>query len=313
MRRYVVRRLLLVIPTLIGMSILTFGVSNLTPGDPAFAFASRLASRPATPEEVAEARRDLGLEGGLVPRYFRWAGRAVQGDLGISFSTRLPVRPELVDRARFTLQLAIPAALLSVLIAIPVGLISAVRRNRLSDQVLRVATLAGASVPSFWLALLLIVVVAVKWSWVPSAGRGGLDSYILPVLTLTAAPAAVLARFTRSALLETLTSDYVVTARAKGAREAVVVARHALRNSLIPLVTAVGTSLGALIGGAAVVETVFVWPGVGRLLVEAIGQRDYPVIAGVVLYSGAVFAFISLIVDLLYAVIDPRIRLGAER
>jgi peptide/nickel transport system permease protein len=200
-----------------------------------------------------------------------------------------------------------------VLIAIPVGVISAVRRNRVSDQVLRVVTLAGASVPSFWLALLLIVVVAVKWSLVPSAGRGGLDSYILPVLTLAAAPAAVLARFTRSALLETLTSDYVVTARAKGAREAAVVARHALRNSLIPLVTAVGTSLGALIGGAAVVETVFVWPGVGRLLVEAIGQRDYPVIAGVVLYSGAVFAFISLIVDLLYAVIDPRIRLTAEQ
>ncbi|MDQ4090655.1 MAG: ABC transporter permease [Actinomycetota bacterium] len=312
MRSYVLRRLLLVIPTLIGMSVLTFGVSNLTPGDPAFAFASRLASRPATPDEVAEARKDLGLEGGLVPRYFRWAGRAARGDLGISFSTRLPVRPELVQRAGYTMQLAIPAALLSVLIAIPVGVVSAVRRNRLSDQALRVVTLAGASVPSFWLALLLIVVVAVKLSWVPSAGRGGLVSYVLPVLTLAAAPAAVLARFTRSALLETLTSDYVVTARAKGAREAVVVARHALRNALVPLVTAVGTSLGALISGAAVVETVFVWPGVGRLLVEAIGQRDYPVIAGAILYSGVVFALISLIVDLLYAVIDPRIRLTSE-
>ena len=312
MRAYVARRLLLLIPTLIGMSILTFGVSNLTPGDPAFAFASRLASRPATPDEVAEARKDLGLEGGLVPRYFRWAGRALQGDLGISFSTRLPVRPELVERARFTLQLAVPAALLSLLIAIPVGIVSAVRRNRLTDQVLRVVTLAGASVPSFWLALLLIVVLAVKWGVVPSAGRGGADSYLLPVLTLAMAPAAVLARFTRSAVLETLSSDYVVTARAKGAREAVVVGRHALRNALVPLVTAMGTSLGALIGGAAVVETVFVWPGIGRLLVEAILQRDYPVIAGIVLYSGAVFAVISLVVDLLYAVIDPRIRLVAE-
>ena len=313
MRNYVLRRLLLFVPTLIGMSILTFGVSNLTPGDPAFAFASRLANRPATADEVAEARKDLGLEGGLVPRYFRWAGRAAQGDLGISFSTRLPVRPELVQRARYTLQLAIPAAVLSVLIAIPVGVISAVRRGRFSDQVLRIVTLAGASVPSFWLALMLIVVVAVKLSWVPSAGRGGAVSYILPVLTLSAAPAAVLARFTRSALLETMTSDYVVTARAKGAREAVVVGRHALRNALVPLVTAIGTSFAALIGGAAVVETVFVWPGVGRLLVEAIGQRDYPVIAGVVLYSGAVFAVMSLVVDLLYAVIDPRIRLADEQ
>lgn len=312
MRAYVVRRLLLLIPTLIGMSILTFGVSNLTPGDPAFAFASRLASRPATPDEVAQARKDLGLDGGVVRRYVRWAGRAARGDLGISFSTRLPVRQELVERARYTLQLAIPAALLSLLIAIPAGVISAIRRNRLTDQLLRVVTLAGASLPSFWLALMLIVLLAVKFSLLPSAGRGGGLSYVLPVLTLAMAPAAVLARFTRSALLETLGSDYVVTARAKGAPELVVVGRHALRNALVPLVTAMGTSLGALIGGAAVVETVFVWPGIGRLLVEAIGQRDYPVIAGIVLYSGAVFAVISLVVDLLYVVIDPRIRLAAE-
>ena len=312
MRAYVARRLLLVIPTLIGMSILTFGVSNLTPGDPAFAFASRLASRPATAEEVAQARHDLGLEGGLVPRYFRWVGKAVQGDLGISFSTRLPVRPELLKEARSTLQLAVPAALLALVIAIPTGVVAAVRRNRLPDQVLRVVSLAGASLPSFWLALLLIVLLAVHYSVFPSAGRGGATSYVLPVLTLALAPAAVLARFTRSALLETLNSDYVVTARAKGVREAVIVVRHGLRNALVPLVTAVGTSLGHLIGGAAVVETVFVWPGIGRSLVEAILQRDYPVIAGIVLYSGAVFAVISLVVDLLYAVIDPRIRLAGE-
>jgi peptide/nickel transport system permease protein len=311
-KSYVVRRVLLFVPTLIGMSILTFGVANLTPGDPAFAFASRLASRPATAEEVAQAREDLGLEGGLVPRYFRWAGRAARGDLGISFSTRLPVRPELAKEARYTLQLAVPAAVLSVLIAIPTGVVSAVRRNRLTDQILRIVSLAGASLPSFWLALLLIVGFAVHWSVFPSAGRGGATSYVLPVLTLALAPAAVLARFTRSALLETMESEYVVTARAKGVREAVVVVHHGLRNALVPLVTAVGTSLGHLIGGAAVVETVFVWPGIGRSLVEAILQRDYPVIAGIVLYSGAVFAVISLVVDLLYAVIDPRIRLAAE-
>src|SRR5215210_4412353 len=164
------------------MSILTFGVSNLTPGDPAFAFASRLQSRPATAEEVAEARKDLGLEGGLVPRYFRWVGRAVRGDLGISFSTRLPVRAELTKGARYTMQLAIPAALLAVLIAIPMGVVSAVRRNRLTDQILRVVSLTGASLPSFWLALLLIVLLAVHYSILPSAGRGGAESYVLPVL-----------------------------------------------------------------------------------------------------------------------------------
>lgn len=313
MKRYVIRRVLLLVPTLVGMSILTFGVSNLTPGDPAFAFASRVANRPATPDEVAQAREDLGLEGGLVPRYLRWAGRAVQGDLGISFSTRLPVRDELVEGAGHTLKLAVPAAILALVLAVPAGVISAVRRNRPTDQILRVLSLAGASVPSFWLALLLIILLAVRLAVVPSAGRAGLESYILPVVTLALAPAAVLARFTRSAVLETLTSDYVVTARSKGAREMAVVGRHALRNALLPLVTAMGTMLGSLIGGAAVVETVFVWPGIGRLLVEAILQRDYPVIAGIVLYSGAVFAILSLVVDLLYGIIDPRIRLAAER
>ena len=312
MKGYVARRILLLVPTLLGMSILTFGVSNLTPGDPAFTFASRLASRPATPDEVAQARKDLGLEGGVVTRYLRWAGHAARGDLGISFSTRLPVREELVQSARYTLQLAVPAALLALLLAVPAGVVSAVRRNRPSDQVLRVLSLAGASMPSFWLALLLVVLLAVKFSLLPAAGRGGLSSYLLPIVTLALAPAAVLARFTRSALLETLTSEYVVAARAKGARETVVVARHALRNALVPLVTAVGNSFGHLVGGAAVVETVFVWPGIGRLLVEAILQRDYPVIAGIVLYSGAVFAVISLVVDLLYVVIDPRIRVGAD-
>lgn len=313
MKQYVLRRLLLLVPTLFGMTILTFGVSNLTPGDPAFAFASRLASRPATPDEVAQAREELGLEGGLVPRYVRWVGAAVRGDLGISFSTRLPVRDELVRRIGFTLRLAIPAALLALLIAIPSGVVSAVRRNRPIDQLLRVASLAGASVPSFWLALLLVVLFAVQLSILPAAGRAGLTSYILPVVTLALAPAAMLARFTRSTMLESLGNDYITTARGKGLSEWVVVGNHALRNALLPLITAFGSSLGHLLAGAAVVETVFVWPGVGKLLVDAILQRDYPVIAGIVLYSGAVFAVLSLVVDVLYAVLDPRIVLGGGR
>lgn len=313
MKQYVLRRALLLIPTLFGMTILTFGVSNLTPGDPAFAFASRLASRPATPDEVAEAREQLGLEGGLVPRYVRWVANAAQGDLGISFSTRLPVRDELLRRIGFTLRLALPAALLSLLIAIPCGIVSAVRRNRPLDQVLRVVSLAGASIPSFWLALLLVVLFAVRFSILPAAGRGGVTSYVLPVVTLTLAPTAVLARFTRSTMLESLGHDYITTARGKGLSELAVVGSHALRNALVPLLTAFGSSLGHLLAGAAVVETVFVWPGVGKLLVDAILQRDYPVIAGIVLYSGAVFALLNLVVDLLYAVLDPRIVLGGDR
>ena len=312
MKQYVLRRALLLIPTLFGMTILTFGVSNLTPGDPAFAFASRLANRPATADEVAQAREDLGLEGGVAIRYLRWVGGAARGDLGVSFSTRLPVRQELLRRIGFTLRLALPAALLSLLIAISCGVASSVRRNRPLDQVLRVLSLAGASIPGFWLALLLVVLFAVRLSLLPAAGRRGIDSYVLPVVTLALAPAAVLARFTRSTMLESLGDDYVRTARGKGLSEWVVVARHALRNALVPLVTAFGSSLGHLLAGAAVVETVFVWPGVGKLLVDAILQRDYPVIAGIVLYSGAVFAVLNLVVDMLYALLDPRIVYGSD-
>lgn len=312
MKKYVLRRALLLIPTLFGMTILTFGVSNFTPGDPAFAFASRLANRPASPDEVAQAREELGLEGGLVPRYAQWVAAAAQGDLGISFSTRLPVREELIRRIGFTLRLALPAALLAVVIAIPCGVASAVRRNRPLDQLLRIVSLAGASIPSFWLALLLVVLFAVQLSLLPAAGRAGLSSYILPVVTLALAPAAVLARFTRSTMLESLGNDYITTARGKGLSEWAVVGNHALRNALVPLLTAFGSSLGHLMAGAAVVETVFVWPGVGKLLVDAILQRDYPVIAGIVLYSGAVFAVLNLVIDLLYAVLDPRIVLVGE-
>ena len=313
MRRYALRRVLLVVPTLVGMSILTFGLSNLTPGDPAFAFASRLANRPATPDEVAQARHELGLEGGLVTRYLRWTGNALRGDLGISFSTRLPVREELVHRIGFTLQLAVPAALLALVVAVPCGVVSARWRNRPIDQLLRLGSLAGASVPSFWLALLLIILFAVRLSVVPAAGKGGLESYLLPVLALALAPAAVLARFTRSTMLEALGSDYVMAARAKGVSERLVVGRHALRNALVPLVTAFGNSVGHLLAGAAVIETVFVWPGMGKLLVDAILQRDYPVVAGAVLYAGAAFALINLVIDLCYSLIDPRIAVGDSR
>ena len=312
MSGYLLRRALLVVPTLVGMSVLTFGLSNLTPGDPAFVFASRVAGRPPTSEEVAAARHDLGLEGNFVSRYLDWAQRAARGDLGDSFSTRRPVRDELVHRIPYTLQLAVPAALLAVVIAVPAGTISALRRNRPVDQALRVASLAGASIPSFWLALLLIVVFAVKLSVVPVAGRGGLASFVLPTVTLAMAPAAVLARFTRSTLLEALASNYITTAQGKGLAQWLVVVRHALRNALVPLLTAFGNHLGHLVAGTTVIETVFVWPGVGRLLVDAILQRDYPVVSGVILYAGVAFVVVNLVVDVCYSAIDPRIAVSGE-
>ena len=311
MRAYALRRGLLVVPTLVGVSLLAFALANLAPGDPAEELLRRTTERPPSPEEVATLRRELGLDRPLVVQYARWVGDVVRGDLGTSYATRRPVSDELGRRVPLSLELAVPAALLALAIALPAGLLSAVHRNRLIDQVLRVASLVGASVPSFWLALLLIGFFAVRLSLAPVAGRGGASSMVLPVVTLAMAPAAVLARFTRSTMLEALGEDYVATARAKGVAAVGVVAGHALRNALIPLVTAFGTSLGHLLAGVVVIETVFVWPGAGKALQDAILQRDYPLIQGFVLYAGAIFLVVNLLVDLSYALIDPRVRLGA--
>jgi peptide/nickel transport system permease protein len=304
--------LALVVPTLVGLTVLAFAVANLAPGDPAAEYLRRVYGREPTPTELRDERRALGLDRPLAAQYVVWVGRAARGNLGVSFSTREPVRRELFRRIPFTAELALPAALLAVLIAVPAGIASALHRNRPLDQVLRVLSLAGASMPNFWLALLLIILFAVHWSLVPVAGRGGLSSLVLPTVTLALPPAAVLARFTRSAMLETLGEPWVVTARSKGLARRVVVVRHGLRNALIPIVTAFTTSLGFLLSGAVVVETIFVWPGVGGLIVDAIRARDYPMIQGFVLYTGVAFLVINLVVDLSYLVIDPRVALTVE-
>jgi peptide/nickel transport system permease protein len=310
MRAYALRRLALLIPTLLGISLLAFALANLTPGDPAETYLRRVLDRQPTPAQVVETREELGLDRPFVVQYLDWVGHAVRGELGVSYSTRRPVVEEIGRRIPFTLELAVPAALLALAIAIPVGVISAVYRNRLPDQVVRVCSLAGASVPSFWLALLLISLFAVRFSLVPVAGRQGPASVVLPIFALALTPAAVLARFTRSTMLETLGEDYVRTARAKGLPGWRVVGRHALRNSLIPVVTAFGTSLGHLLVGAVVIESIFIWPGLGKLAIDAILQRDYPMIQALVLYSGVVFVAINLLIDLSYTLLDPRIRLG---
>ena len=313
MGRYALRRVILLIPTIFGVSVLAFLLSNLTPGDPAASYITRLTGNPASKAQIERVRKQLGLDRPMPVRYVEWVGNALHGDLGLSYSSRGSVTHEVLRRIPFTLQLAIPAALLAVVIAVPAGIICAVKRNRVVDQVVRVVSLAGASLPSFWLALLLIIVFAVHLHMVPVAGRGGLRAMYLPIVTLALSPAATLTRFIRSAVLEALSSDYVVTARAKGLREIVVVGRHALRNSLVPIVTAFGNSLGYMFAGAAVIETIFVWPGVGKLLVDAITARDYPLIEGFILYAGVAYSVVNLVIDLSYAAIDPRISLvGAK-
>lgn len=310
---YVVRRSLLIIPTLLGITLLTFALATFAPGNPADTLIRRMESRPPLPGELEIVEKELGLDRPFLAQYATWVGNAARGELGTSFSTRAPVSKELAKRIPYTLQLAIPAALLALIIALPIGTICALRRNKPVDQVVRVVSLAGASVPSFWLALLLILVFAVHLSLVPVAGRGGVLTFVLPVLALALEPAAVLARFTRSNMLETLGEDYIRTARSKGAKESVVVARHVLRNALIPAVTYFGSRLAGLVTGAVIIETIFVWPGVGRLAVDAVGERDYPMIQGIVLFVGVTFAVFNLLVDLSYGLIDPRIRVGRRQ
>ncbi len=312
MGRYALRRVLLLVPTLLGLSVIAFGLANLAPGDVAATYLTRVLNQPPSTEQIERVRHELGLDRPVVVQYVNWLGDAVQGDLGVSYSTRGSVAAELRRRVPFTLQLAVPAALLALLIAIPSGVISALYRSRLPDHAMRLVSLAGASLPSFWLALILILVFAVHLSLVPVAGRGGFDSYVLPVVTLAVTPAAVLARFTRSTMLEVLAEDYVRTARAKGVPPWAVVGRHALRNAMIPVVTDFGTRLAHLVAGAVIVEAIFVWPGLGKLVLDAVNERDYPMIQGVILFGGLAAALINLVVDLSYTLIDARVRAGAR-
>ncbi|HVL97856.1 MAG TPA: nickel ABC transporter permease [Egibacteraceae bacterium] len=313
MTAYALRRILLLVPTLIGISLLGFALANLAPGDPAVQYVIRTTDAQPTPERVAAARDQLGLDLPLPAQYVKWLGDAVAGDLGVSYATRRPVTAELGQRIRPTVELAVPAAVLALVVALPMGAISALYRNRLADQVVRVGAIAGASMPSFWLAMLLMTFLAVRIPLFPVAGRSGIASVVLPVVVLAATPTAILARFTRSAVLEVAGEDYVVTARAKGLKERRVVGRHIVRTSLIAIVTAFGTSLGHLLSGTVVIETVFAWPGLGRLAVAAIDQRDYPMIQGFVVYAGLLFVVLNLLVDLSYAAIDPRVRLSGAR
>jgi len=309
---YLLRRLATMVPVLLVVSVVVFSLIHLTQGDPV-AIMLREESDPAT---AAALRAALGLDRPLPVQYLTWLGRAARGELGRSIRTNQPVTQAILERLPVTLTLAAAATLLALAVALPAGIVSAVRRNSLADVAGTVAALSGVSLPNFWLAILLIFVFSVTLGWLPPLGWvspvrdpwGGLRSLVLPAVTLGTAMAAVVMRMTRSSLLEVLQLEFVRTARAKGLREGRVVLRHALRNALIPVVTVVGLQAGALLGGAIITESVFALPGVGRLLVDAIFQRDFPLVQGVVLFLALNFLLVNLVVDLAYAVLDPRIR-----
>ncbi|MFJ1301330.1 glutathione ABC transporter permease GsiC [Pseudomonadota bacterium AL_CKDN230030165-1A_HGKHYDSX7] len=304
MLTYIVKRLLGMIPTLLLVAVVVFLFVHMLPGDPARLAAGQDADQ-ATVELV---RKELGLDLPLPQQFVRYFSHMLQGDLGTSLRTKRPVSTEIADRFMPTLWLTLASMVWSVIFGMIIGIVSAVWRNRWPDRLGMTLAVSGISFPAFALGMMLMQVFSVNLGWLPTVGASTWQHYILPSITLGAAVAAVMARFTRASFVEVIQEDFVRTARAKGLSERRVVIKHALRNALIPVVTMMGLQFGFLLGGSIVVETVFNWPGLGRLLVDAVTQRDYPVIQGLVLLFSLEFILINLIVDVLYGVINPSIR-----
>ena len=305
MLRYLVRRLLLTIPVLLGVATLVFSLIHLVPGDPAQAMLGDGASA----QDIAELRKSLGLDAPLFDQYVTFLSRAITGDLGRSFRTGQPVTTMIVERVPATAELAIAAMIVAIVIAIPLGVIAAVWRGTAADYGAMTFALAGVSIPNFWLGPLLAIVFAVELGWLPVSGRGTPAHLILPAISLGLALAAILARMTRASLLDELRELYVRAARARGASRTAAVTTHALRNSMVPLLTIIALQFGAVLTGAVITETIFAWPGIGRLLIQSIGFRDYPMVQGCILLIAVTYVTVNLITDLLYGVLDPRIRL----
>ncbi len=305
MTAYVLRRLAQAVLTLCGVSVAVFVLLRIMPGDPAVA----MLPDGAPPEVVAALRRALGVDQPLPVQYAIFLRDVARGDFGQSIQHQVPAAQVVAERLPMTLKLTAAAIVMSVLIAFPLGVLAASRRSSLWDLGAMVTALVGQSVPAFWLGIILILVFAVQLRWLPTSGSQELSHLVLPAVTLSAWATALVARLVRSSMLEVLAQDYVRTARAKGLSNWAVLVRHALRTALLPVVTVLGLQIGALLSGAVVVETVFAWPGVGKLVVDAIFRRDYPVVQAVLLVSSAAFILINLLVDLSYGYLDPRIRL----
>ena len=325
MSRYIARRLLQMIPLLIGISILVFLLVHLSPGDP----IRMLLGEDATDEDVARLNAIYGFDQPLYIQYFRWLQNALQGNLGVSIRQGIAVTDLIFERLGATLELAVASVLIAVCLGVPLGIVAAVNRGSILDYATMILALIGVSTPGFWLGLILLSHVALKIDFFPIFGRdasvlrglwvlftqfridelvNGFRYILLPAFSIGASMMAIIARLTRSSLLEVLGKDYIRTARAKGLDGKIVILKHALRNALMPVVTIIGIQFGAMLGGAVVTETVFAWPGVGRLIVNAISQRDFPIIQGGVLMMAIIFTLVNLTVDLSYALINPRIR-----
>ena len=303
MGRFIVRRLILAIPVLIGVSIIAFLILHLSPGDP----AELLAGDEATQADIQMIREKFGLDQPLTTQYFRFIKGIATGEL-ISMKYEVPVMEIVSKRLKNTLILSSVAIAISVIVGIMAGIMSAVHRYSWIDYVATVVALLGVSMPVFWWGLLMILLFSVNLMWLPSGGMGGFRHMIMPAIALGTASAGIIARMTRSSMLDVLQQDYITTAVAKGLRQKLVVYRHALRNALIPTVTVIGLQFGYMLAGAVLTESVFSWPGVGRLIVDSIMGRDYPVVQTALLIIALIFVLANLVVDVLYALLDPRIR-----
>jgi ABC-type dipeptide/oligopeptide/nickel transport system permease component len=301
---FVARRLVLTIPVLLGVATLVFALIHLIPGDP----AQSMLGESASASDIDALRHRLGLDRPLIVQYGGFLRGLMRGNFGTSLRTGEPVSSQIADRIPATFELALAAMLVAIAVAIPLGVAGAVWRGTIADHAAMTLALAGVSIPNFWLGPLLALVFGVELGWLPVSGRGGIEHLILPAVSLGGALAAIVARLTRATVIEELREQYVKAARARGASRARAVLRHAFRNSLIPVVTIVALQFGAVLTGAVITETIFSWPGIGRLLVQSIGFRDYPMVQGCILFIAVTYVAVNLAADLLYGVLDPRIR-----
>lgn len=309
--KYICKRLLHLIPILLGITILTFGLMHLSPSDPAERMLTAQGIAPA-PEVLAEMRAKMGLDKPFFIQYITWMKNMLKGDMGISYMSGRPVFTELLIHLTNTIALTMSSILLTLAISIPLGILSAVKQNKLTDYTIRIFTFIGTAIPGFFLSLLLIFIFSLKLKLLPVIGDHGIRSIILPTATLSVAMISKYIRQVRAAVLEELEKDYVRGARSRGVKERVILFYNVLKNAMLTIVTLIGLSIGSLLGGTAIVESIFVWRGLGKLAIDAIGQRDYPLIQGYVIWMALIFVTVNLMTDLSYRLIDPRVKLNRE-
>ncbi len=295
---------MLLIPVLMGVTFIIYMIMSFAPGDP----AKVILGEQATPEQIAQLREDMGLNDPVIMQYGRYIFNLFKLDMGISYKSKINVSTEIAARFPNTLKLALAASAIAIILSIPLGIIAAVKQNTIIDGVSMFMALLGVSMPVFWLGLLLILTFSLKLGWFPSNGAEGWKSLVLPACTLGFMHMAAIARTTRSSMLEVIRQDYIRTARSKGVREGIVIRKHALKNALIPTITVVGIQIGGLLSGSVLTESVFAWPGVGRLMIQSIQGRDIPMVLGCMIVFSVCFSVINLAVDLLYGFVDPRIK-----